>query len=157
MVTDRPKLPPGYTGPVRCTESMGRASGSVYWAVFCPAGDRVITGGTREMAVERAWAHWLPTGITRERWEAMERDHRVMEAMRSGDVIEVTNCDGYWQAHTHTSQGSDPDPAEAIFAALGYDADDLRTLGEKCAQDETGGAPIAGRAAALDGEGADDV
>ena len=69
-----------------------------------------------------AWALFHEeTGITREKWEAMERDHRAMQALRLHEFDVYVNMECRWTVRTEPERCDiyGDDPAEAILAATG--------------------------------------
>ena len=87
----RPKLPPGW--------GWRELLGDVY--LFGPA---VVQSDPKDLpgTADRCWAYWAGvSGITREKWEQMERDHKAMGALRERSEARVravlmTQGDGVW-------------------------------------------------------------
>ena len=162
MASERPKLPPGCTGPHAVGDydyDDGMQRVTTY--AIRSGHDHFAWGKTPEDAARDAWGRFEELhGITRERWEAMERDHRAMEALRANPGSCV--CAEEWWASGHPPKdrrdmltglwdaniGQDgpvatrSDPADAILAALGHAPEALGEAEER-------------RAAALDGDGVD--
>ena len=87
-MSDVAKLPPGYTGPKWMP---ARGVGQVElepaaWVVFrgeCEVGFS-LNREDPQPAVDMAWRAWsAESGLTRAKYEAMERDHWAMEAARA--------------------------------------------------------------------------
>lgn len=105
-----PKLPPGWTWGAEESHAwaprLARANGP----------DGSIGSWPPERTAELVWSSWSDdSGITREKWDAMERDHRAMEALRAAYV---ENHPGLSMVGVALVIGAD-DPADAILAALG--------------------------------------
>jgi len=100
-----PKLPPG-------------------WGVREHPSHPFIGNGEDASSADVAWRRFeMRMGITRAKWEAMERDHRAMQAVRAGSV-ELDFSEGpppRWRARQsgNASWWYVDDPADAILAALG--------------------------------------
>lgn len=112
---ERPNLPPRHTGPVRFVAES-------YWVVYTRNGLPAGSGSTPEEAAEEAWSRWLPTGITREKWEAMERAVEFVREFASEfggrPLLDET---GYVGQLDHTDCASVLEcvlEADAILAAL---------------------------------------
>lgn len=100
-MSEREKLPPGCY-PLgksgRCTLPDGRSG-----------------------PIEGSWPEWSRlSGITREKWEAMERDHRAMEALRNPLLTGGRREEAISELEhaLFSPEEVAPDPADAILAAL---------------------------------------
>lgn len=112
------KLPPGWTWT--CTYA-GDESMPTFGKLKSADGGTVLDYIEPDAAAERAWKAF---GISRETYEAMERDHQAMEALRRQDAIldlETFKNGDVTVVRFHPDLC---DPADAILDALGEGVSD---------------------------------
>lgn len=121
-----PKLPPGWEWQPTCLDDNApRPTGpSSEWGRYPP--------NDFEAAATVAWRIWSQSsGVSQEIWEAMERDHRAMEALRA-EVVPHNYRGSLFELVHDPMQGWQvgvggpvlDDPADAILAALGEGVSD---------------------------------